>query len=165
MRQPGGFSFSLRAELTPTKLKAIIAALPRTRRNHPPDGEPPAVFFTGCPCRKSDPVGNGQRIGRSCVGCASCLGCPLAWSLTCFGHEQRGKLRSWCLDSRLFCCIAPGTMASALRVFGYRRQTQPKTPLSAISKDRLPIVLALEVPTPPSAAASPVPAAVRANGW
>ena len=105
-------------------------------------------FFTGCPCRKSDPVGNGQRIGRSCVGCASCLGCPSAWSLTCFGHEQRGKLRSWCLDSRLFCCIAPGTMASALRVFGYRWQTQPKTTLSAISKARLPIVLALEVPTP-----------------
>src|SRR3974377_556303 len=38
-------SFSLRAELKPTKLKAIIAALPRTRRNHPPDGERPAVFL------------------------------------------------------------------------------------------------------------------------
>jgi hypothetical protein len=27
-----------------------------------------------CPCRKSDPVGNRLRIGRSCVGCAISAG-------------------------------------------------------------------------------------------
>ena len=51
-------------------------------------------FSQGVPVVNLILVGNGQRIGRSCVGCAICLGCPSVWSLTCFGHEQRGKLRS-----------------------------------------------------------------------
>jgi SAM-dependent methyltransferase len=48
----------------------------------------------GCPCRKSDPVGNRLRIGRSCVGCAISAGWSSVWSLTCFGREQRWKPKS-----------------------------------------------------------------------
>src|SRR5262245_19167531 len=40
-------------------------------------------------CRKPDPVGSGQRIGRSCVECAIYLGgCSPRW-FACFRVEQR----------------------------------------------------------------------------
>src|SRR6478609_3056236 len=46
-----------------------------------------------------------MRNGRSYVGCAISAGRSSVWSLTCFGHEQRWKPKSWCSNSNSSCCV------------------------------------------------------------